>query len=127
MASNPSKYPSGGFSGGTLTTALAPAVSALTDASTIATNAALGNVFTVTLGGNRTMGAPTNPVSGQVIAYDLTQDGSGSRTITWNAAFDFGANGAPALSTAAAAVDEVGFRYNAALAKWICLGSALGN
>jgi hypothetical protein len=33
---------------------------ALTDASTVATNAALGNEFRVTLGGNRTLGNPTN-------------------------------------------------------------------
>lgn len=62
-------------------------VSALTDAATIATDASLGNVFTVTLGGNRTMGAPTNPHTGCKIVYIITQDGTGGRTLAWNAAF----------------------------------------
>ena len=39
----------------------------LTDAATIATDASLGNLFRVTLGGNRTLGNPTNPVDGQKV------------------------------------------------------------
>ena len=37
----------------------------LVDAPTIATDASLGNYFRVTLGGNRTLGAPTNPTYGK--------------------------------------------------------------
>jgi hypothetical protein len=59
----------------------------LTDAATIATDANLGNSFKVTLGGNRTMGAPTNPVAGQRIHYTIVQDGTGGRTLAWNAVF----------------------------------------
>lgn len=61
--------------------------SALTDQATIATDASLGNIFTVTLGGNRTMGAPTNPHTGESITYQITQDGTGGRTLAWNAVF----------------------------------------
>lgn len=60
---------------------------ALTDAATIATDAALGYEFYVTLGGNRTMGAPTNPSTGQQITYVVIQDGTGGRTLAWNAVF----------------------------------------
>jgi len=59
----------------------------LTDAATIATDASKGNYFPVTLGGNRTMGAPTNPKNGQRITYTFIQDGTGGRTVAWNAAY----------------------------------------
>ena len=59
----------------------------LTDAATIAVNAAEGNVFLVTLGGNRTMAAPTNPFMGQRITFLVGQDGTGGRTLAWNAAY----------------------------------------
>jgi hypothetical protein len=113
--------------GGTMTGALVPAVSALSDGANIATDASLGNVFTVTIAGNRTMSAPSNAAAGQCIRYHVTQDGTGSRTLTWNAAFDFGATGAPTLSTGAGKMDVIGFEYDSGLAKWCCLGSALGN
>src|SRR5512142_3555486 len=44
--------------GGAFTKAVSPSVVALTDATTIAVDASLGNDFSVTLGGNRTLGAP---------------------------------------------------------------------
>lgn len=59
----------------------------LTDAATIATNATTGTEFAVTLGGNRTMGAPTNASIGQEITYLVIQDGTGGRTLAWNAVF----------------------------------------
>lgn len=66
---------------------MAPYQIALTDAATIAVNAASGGLFTVTLGGNRTMGAPTNPTQGKRITFEITQDGTGGRTLAWNAVF----------------------------------------
>lgn len=59
----------------------------LTDAATIAVDAALGNVCEVTLGGNRTMGAPTNLYKGQRLTFVVIQDGTGGRTLAWNAAY----------------------------------------
>jgi hypothetical protein len=120
-------------SGGVVKTAnqlpLTAAVYALTDGATIAVPNYFGNVFTVTLGGNRTMAAPASPVDGQVIRFRLTQDGTGSRTVSWNSVYDFGAAGAPTLSTAAGKTDIVAFEYVAtgSLDKWVCLGSQLGN
>ncbi len=55
----------------------------LTDAATIAVNAALGNVATVTLGGNRTMGAATGMVIGQRLLFIVIQDGTGGRTLNF--------------------------------------------
>ena len=91
------------LAGDTMTGYLAPKTTALADAATIAVNVVLGNDFWVTLGGNRTMGAPSNPVDGQTITFELIQDGTGSRTVTWTSGtggYSFGAATAPTLSTA---------------------------
>lgn len=80
---------------------------ALTDAVNIATNAALGNIFTVTLGGNRTLDNPTNVVAGRTYAWVLTQDATGSRTLAYGTAFDFPGGTAPVLTTTASAIDLI--------------------
>ena len=60
---------------------------ALTDAATISWDASLGGVATVTVAGNRTMAAPTNLKTGGHYVLHVTQDGTGGRTLTWNAVF----------------------------------------
>lgn len=60
----------------------------LTDAATIAVDASLGTTFVVTLTDNRTMGAPTNPQTGTTISFIVIQDGTGGRTLAWNAAYN---------------------------------------
>lgn len=73
---------------------------ALTDGATISSNAGTGTLFTVTLGGNRTIANPTNQVSAQVIRYLIAQDATGSRTVTWGSDFKWmGYGSAPTLST----------------------------
>lgn len=102
----------------------------LADAATIATNAALGNHFRVTLGGNRTLGAPTNPVDGQKALWELIQDGTGNRTLALASGtdgFTFGADVTSiTLSTAAAKRDFLGAVYVAALSRWLVLAFAKG-
>lgn len=103
------------------------AVVALTDAATITTNAALANVFTVTLAGNRTMAAPTNPANGQKIIYRIKQDATGTRTLTWNAVFRFGTDVLnPTLTTTPNKTDYIGFIYNATDSTWDCLAVTHG-
>lgn len=80
---------------------------ALTDAASIATNAALGNTFTVTLGGNRVLANPTNLQAGTWLAWRVTQDANGSRILTYGTAFRWLGRTAPTLSTAANAVDWI--------------------
>jgi hypothetical protein len=115
--------------GGTAPAATAPAVVALTDAATILVDASLGNDLRVTLGGNRTIGAPSNPADGQRIVFHLTQDGTGSRTVTWTSTaggYSFGSTGtAPILTTTAGKTDLVGFIYNTTIGKWLYAGSSL--
>ena len=97
--------------------------SALTDASTITWNAATQEVCKVTLAGNRTMSAPTNSTTGQFISILVIQDGTGGRTISWNAVFEFTTDTAPTLTTTAAKGDIFVFRYNGA--KWLEVGKNL--
>ena len=96
---------------------------ALTDAATITWNAATQPVAKVTLAASRTMGLPANPVSGQFISLLIIQDGTGSRTITWNAAYEFAADTAPTLTATANLGDLFTFRYNGA--KWLEVGRNL--
>lgn len=91
----------------------------LTDAATIAVDASLGNDFTVTLGGNRTLGNPTNSVNGQKIMFAIRQDGTGTRTLTLGTDYRLGADiTAVTLSTAVNKTDYLGVRYNSTDSKW---------
>lgn len=77
---------------------------ALTDAATVAVDMDAGFNFTVTLGGNRTLGNPTN-VKHQSGFIAITQDGTGSRTLAYGTNWEFDGGTAPTLSTAAGAKD----------------------
>lgn len=100
---------------------LGQAPTTLTDAATIATDASLANSFRVTLGGNRTLGNPTNAVDGQMILWEIKQDGTGSRTLTLDTKFAFGSDiTSVILSTAVSKTDLLGVRYNSAADKfWV--------
>ncbi len=84
---------------------------ALTDAATIATDAELSNTFTVTLGGNRTLGNPTNLVDGGIYNWYIKQDGTGSRTLAYASYFTWPGGTEPTLSTAAASIDLIVGQY----------------
>ena len=92
----------------------------LTDDSSITWNAETQDVAKVTLGGNRTLGAASSATTGQFISLLVIQDGTGSRTLTWNAAYEFAADTAPTLTTTAAKGDLFVFRYNGS--KWLEVG-----
>ena len=95
----------------------------LTDASTVTINALTQSVSKVTLGGNRTIGLASGGVAGAFISILVIQDGTGSRTVTWNAAYEFAADTAPTLTTTANLGDLFVFRYNGA--KWLETGRNL--
>ena len=84
----------------------------LTDASTISWNALTQPVAKVTLGANRTLGAASGGVAGQFVSLLIIQDGTGSRTVTFNAAYEFKDDTAPTLTTTASKGDLFVFRYN---------------
>ena len=94
--------------------------STLTDQATVTWDASTQDVCKLTLGGNRTLAAPTNNTTGQFISILVIQDGTGSRTLTWNAVFEFASDTAPTLTTTANLGDVFVFRYNGS--KWIEVG-----
>lgn len=93
---------------------------ALVDAANIAVNAAARNSFSVTLGGNRTLDAPSNLSDGMLLNFAIRQDGTGGRTLAFNAIYDFGDQGAPVLSTTASAVDYVSGYYDSTSGLILC-------
>ena len=96
---------------------------ALSDGGSISWNALTQPVAKVTLGGNRTLGAASGGVAGQFVSLLVIQDGTGSRTLTWNAAYEFASDTAPTLTTTANLGDLFVFRYNGS--KWLEVGRNL--
>jgi hypothetical protein len=97
----------------------------LTDDATITWDVIDSPVAKVTLGGNRTLSAPsgTTPFAGQFVSLLIIQDGTGGRTVTWNAVYEFAADTAPTLTATASLGDLFTFRYNGA--KWLEVGRNL--
>ena len=94
---------------GTISVASANILSqTLTDSSTISWDTSSGQIATVTLGGNRTMAAPSNLKIGNYILH-VIQDSIGSRTISWNSVFKWPAGIAPVLTTNANSRDVIMF------------------
>lgn len=96
---------------------------ALTDASTVAWDVAvIGPNARVTLGGNRTIGAPTNLLDG--VTYTLNINPA-TYTPAWASIWDFGAQGPPSLT--ASVISKITAQYDATAGKLqagVWLGSA---
>jgi hypothetical protein len=93
---------------GTVTTNANVSNQTLTDGVTINWDVSLGAVATVTLGGDRTIAAPTNLKVGTYLLH-VIQDATGSRTLTWNAVFKWPAAVAPTLTTIGSRRDIISF------------------
>lgn len=96
---------------------------AVTYASTVTLDCTANSYFRIgTLTGNVTANL-TNPAPGQVIYLYLTQDGTGSRTLTvtvnGTSSTAVWAGGATGISTAASSVDLVRLQYDEVLGKVI--------
>src|SRR5210317_1675279 len=96
---------------------------ALTDGATINWAVNTSPVAKVTLGGNRTIAAPSGGATGQFVSLLIIQDGTGSRTVTWNAVYEFASDTAPTLTTTANKGDLFVFKYNGT--KWLEVGRNL--
>lgn len=86
----------------------------LADGANIAWNGSLGIAAQVTLGGDRTMDAPTLLILGQVYVLHVIQDGTGTRLLTWDAAFNFPGGTPPTLSVGVNDHDVIMFVATAA-------------
>ena len=84
-----------------------------TDASTVTFDLNESNTHRVTLGGNRTI-AITNVSYGQKFTTRVTQDATGSRTVTWFNNIHWAGGTAPTLTTTAHQTDVFGFICTAA-------------
>lgn len=90
-------------------------------AATITPNSDTTDYLTIAaLTGNLTLAAPTGtPVNGQKLMIDFTQDATGSRTITYNAAYAFGTDVTSALDPSAANSKWMRlFQWHAGTNKW---------
>jgi hypothetical protein len=109
----------------TVSGAVANVEDTLTDGATITWDVIDSPVAKVTLGGNRTLSAPsgTTPIAGQFISLTVIQDATGSRTLTWNSVYEFTADTAPTLTTTASKADLFVFKYNGTV--WLEVGKNL--
>jgi hypothetical protein len=97
----------------------------LTDAATIAVDMATFLNATVTLGGNRTLGNPSNTKVGQTGYIRIVQPGSGGPyTLAYASNWEFGGGVAPVLTTTANAVDILFYQVLSATS---ILGSMVRN
>jgi hypothetical protein len=102
---------------------LGPSCVALVDAATISVDASLGNHFRVTLGGNRTLGTPSNAYDGQQLRFEFTQDGTGGRTITMGNNIIKPSNVSDiVLTSTPGSTDMVQLIFNASNSKFIITG-----
>lgn len=102
-------------------------VQTLTDGATVNTDASTGDLFRLTLGGNRTLANPTGMYDGQKVMWEFIQDGTGTRTITLGSKFAFGTDITEVtLSTAAGKRDFMGAIYNLAADKWYVIAFTKG-
>lgn len=81
--------------------------STLTDAATITPDFAASNNFALTIGGNRTLANATNVVAGFTYHIIVTEDGTGSRNLSYGANYKWPGGQPPTLSTAAGAIDMI--------------------
>lgn len=80
---------------------------ALTDAATVALDLSLANQYSLTLGGNRTLGVPTNIVEGQQGVISIRQDSTGTRTLAYAWAYEWAGGTAGVLSTPGCSRDQL--------------------
>lgn len=95
-------------------------VVALSDGATPALNAALGNTFTLTAAGDRTIAAPSNPVNGQKIVI-LHTASAANRTLsltTGAGGFSFGTDITALTATTSGLTDYIGAIYNSTSNRW---------
>jgi hypothetical protein len=78
---------------------------ALTDAATVAVDLSLSNNYTLTLGGNRTLGAPTNQTAGQSGVIVITN--GGANTLAFASVWKFAGGTAPTVT--ASGVDVLAY------------------
>jgi hypothetical protein len=83
----------------------------LTDAATISWDVSNAQAAKVTLGGNRTLGAPTNAIEGFTYILIVKQDATGGRTLAFDASILWPDGEAPVIATGAGKKTILTFIY----------------
>lgn len=86
----------------------------LADAGNISWNLNTQQVAKVTLEGDRTLDNPTNMKDGATYMLRVTQDGAGTRLLTFGSAYDWGDAGVPTLSATPGKTDILTFTSDGA-------------
>lgn len=96
-----------------------PSIAVTFSATAMTLDCTRSNVFATTFTANVTT-APTisNPQDGQTINWFITQDATGSRTMTWPTSFKWPGGTAGVLSTAANSVDLLVATYRSSTGFW---------
>jgi hypothetical protein len=92
----------------TFSKAIKTPIQSNTDGATVTFDLDEANTHTVVLGGNRTL-ALSNSDAGQKFIIRLTQDGTGSRTVTWFNTIKWAGGVTPTLTTTPNKTDVFGF------------------
>ena len=99
----------------------------LTDAATIATNAALGTHFRVSIGASRNLGAPSNPTDGQVCTWEVTASGAFTLTpVTTAGGFAYGSDITALSAIASTKTDYIQAVYRQSVDRWRIIGYVKG-
>ena len=88
-------------------------ITTIADAASIVMNMATNNQFLVTLGGNRTLAAPTNLTVGQTGHIYCIQNSGGGHTLGYNSVFQFAGGSDPVVTPAGGAVNLLVFSVRA--------------
>jgi len=88
-------------------------ITTITDAASIVMNMATNNQFLVTLGGDRTLAAPTNLTVGQTGHIYCIQNSGGGHTLGYNSVFQFAGGSDPVATPAGGAVNLLVFSVRA--------------
>jgi hypothetical protein len=108
-------------------TAITAGVAVLADNPLIEVDVSQGNHFRVTLGGNWTLANPVNLADGQKITFEVIQDSTGGRTLTYGSAYAFGTSiPQPVLTVTPGKRDFLGFCYSAQSGLCYLIGLAQG-
>lgn len=80
----------------------------LTDAASIVSDWNVSALYNITLtASGHTIKAPSNLIQGASVRFVVTQDSTGSRTVTWDTPFQWAGGTAPTLTTTAAHYDVI--------------------
>lgn len=100
-------------------------VTVLPDQASIPVDASTAYAFSLTIGGDRALESPTSQVKGSLYSLAVTQDGTGSRLLTYGTSYRFPSATPPTLSTAAGALDVMLFYSDGTYFNYLSITKAI--